>query len=114
MKFTVNCVYGDRPRTNPFLERLSAKHEGSHPEAEKGIRTSFQYIHERAPLNAARWLQGLYDQIDTLERLPERCAFARERQYLEEDLRQLSSSPSALSSESTRLGRWYTYFMFVT
>src|SRR5712692_3669480 len=41
------------------------------------------------PLNAARWLQGLYDQIDTLQRFPERCALAREREYLEEDLRQL-------------------------
>ena len=59
------------------------------PEAQEGIRNSFQYIYERAPLNAARWLQGVYDQIDTLERFPERCAFAREREYLEEDLRQL-------------------------
>jgi plasmid stabilization system protein ParE len=59
------------------------------PEAQAGIRESFQYIHERAPLNAARWLQGLYRQIDTLQRNPERCSFAREREYLEEDLRQL-------------------------
>jgi plasmid stabilization system protein ParE len=34
--------------------------------------------------------KGLYDQIDTLERFPERCAFAREREYLEENLRQLA------------------------
>lgn len=59
------------------------------PEAQAGIRESFNYIHERAPLNGARWLQGLYRQIDTLERNPERCSFARERAYLEEDLRQL-------------------------
>jgi plasmid stabilization system protein ParE len=59
------------------------------PEAQEGIRSSFKYIYERAPLNAARWLQGLYDRIDTLERFPERCGFAREREYLEEDLRQL-------------------------
>ena len=59
------------------------------PEAQAGIRQAFAYIQERAPLNAARWLQGLYKQIDTLERFPERCAFAREREYLEEDLRQL-------------------------
>ena len=59
------------------------------PEAQAGIRESFNYIHERAPLNAARWLQGLYQHIDTLERNPERCTFARERAYLEDDIRQL-------------------------
>ena len=59
------------------------------PEAQEGIRASFQYIHERSPLNAARWLQGLYDRIDTLERSPARCGTARERKYFEEDLRQL-------------------------
>ena len=59
------------------------------PEAQAGIRESFAYIHERSPMNAARWLQSLYRQIDTLERFPERCAFAREREYLDEELRQL-------------------------
>ena len=59
------------------------------PEAQAGIRSSFEYIYERAPLNASRWLQGLHDRIGTLERFPERCGFAREREYLEEDLRQL-------------------------
>lgn len=59
------------------------------PEAQAGIRESFLYIHDRSPLNAARWLQGLYDEIDSLERFPERCSYAREREYLEEDLRQL-------------------------
>ena len=59
------------------------------PEAQAEIRESFTYIHERSPLNAARWLQALYREIDTLERFPERCAFAREREYLDADLRQL-------------------------
>ncbi|MBY0506529.1 MAG: type II toxin-antitoxin system RelE/ParE family toxin [Bryobacteraceae bacterium] len=58
-------------------------------EAQTGIRESFLYIFERSPENAAVWLQGLYNQIDTLERTPERCAYARERIYLDEDLRQL-------------------------
>jgi len=31
----------------------------------------------------------LYSEIDTLETFPERCAFAREREYFEADLRQL-------------------------
>jgi plasmid stabilization system protein ParE len=59
------------------------------PEAQAGIRESFAYIHERSPLNAARWLQALYAGIDTLENLPERCSVAREREYLDEELRQL-------------------------
>jgi plasmid stabilization system protein ParE len=59
------------------------------PEAQDGIRESFEYIHQRAPLNGARWLQGLYQVIDTLERYPERCSIARESAYMEDDLRQL-------------------------
>jgi plasmid stabilization system protein ParE len=59
------------------------------PQAQAEIRESFAYIHERSPLNAARWLQALYREIDTLEKFPERCAFAREREYLDADLRQL-------------------------
>ncbi len=38
------------------------------PEGQTGIRESFLFIHERSP---------------------ERCAYSREREYLEEDLRQL-------------------------
>jgi plasmid stabilization system protein ParE len=59
------------------------------PEAQTNIRAALEYIHARSPLNAERWLQELYQQIDTLERFPERCSFAREKTYLEEDLRQL-------------------------
>ena len=70
------------------------------PEAQAGIRSAFDYIRKRAPLNAARWLQGLYQQIDTLERCPERCGFARERRYLEEDLRQLVLNLTALCFKS--------------
>ena len=59
------------------------------PEAQTGVRESFLYIHERSPLNAARWLRTLYKKIETLARMPERCGSAREQEYLEEDLRQL-------------------------
>jgi plasmid stabilization system protein ParE len=59
------------------------------PEGQAGIPEAFLYIHERSPLNAIRWLQGLYGEIDTLERFPERCSYAREREYLGGDLRQL-------------------------
>lgn len=59
------------------------------PEAEANIRESFLYIHERSPLNGERWLRGLYRHLETLENHPDRCAFARERPYLNVDLRQL-------------------------
>lgn len=59
------------------------------PEAQAGILESFAYIHDRSPLNAARWLEALYAQIETLEHFPQRCAKARESEYLDDDLRQL-------------------------
>ncbi len=59
------------------------------PEAEASIRESFLYILARSSLNAERWICRLYAEIDTLETFPERCAFAREREYLDDDLRQL-------------------------
>ena len=59
------------------------------PEAEQAALETFHYIFERAPLAATRWLRDLYRAIDALESFPERCAFAPERLYLEEDLRHL-------------------------
>lgn len=59
------------------------------PEAEAGIREAFTYIWERSTVQAERWLRQLYAKVDALEQFPERCAYARERVYLEEDLRQL-------------------------
>jgi plasmid stabilization system protein ParE len=59
------------------------------PEAELGIISAFRYIEEHSPLNAEKWLRGLYSRIDTLEQMPTRCALAREAQYFSEDLRQL-------------------------
>jgi plasmid stabilization system protein ParE len=59
------------------------------PEADCGITEAFLYSHGRSPLNAAKWLRGLYGRIDTLESAPKRCAFARESQYFGEALRQL-------------------------
>ncbi len=54
------------------------------PEAQASIRESFVYILSQSPLNADRWIRRLYAEIETLETFPKRCAFAREREYLEE------------------------------
>jgi plasmid stabilization system protein ParE len=57
------------------------------PEAEENIAESFAYIERRSPLNAARWLRGIFKVIHTLEHFPRRCAIARETQYLGQQLR---------------------------
>jgi toxin ParE1/3/4 len=59
------------------------------PQGEEGLLQGFQYIFERAPLAGIRWLRGFYRAIDSLESFPERCPFAPERLFLEEDLRHL-------------------------
>jgi plasmid stabilization system protein ParE len=59
------------------------------PRAEDAIRSAFRYIAERAPMNAERWLHGLYSSISTLETFPKRCSLARENEYFDEELRQL-------------------------
>ena len=60
------------------------------PEAEAGIVSAFHYIQQRALASAAKWLSGLYKKINTLERMPRRCASARESLYFGENLRQLA------------------------
>jgi plasmid stabilization system protein ParE len=59
------------------------------PTAERQTRDAFKYIHERAPLNAGRWLVGIRDAIKTLEMFPARCGIAPESKYLGVELRQL-------------------------
>ena len=58
-------------------------------EAHDELAEAFWHIHDDSPANAKIWLQGLYDKIDSLESMPERCAFARENDKFEEELRQL-------------------------
>ncbi|MGD0769040.1 MAG: type II toxin-antitoxin system RelE/ParE family toxin [Tepidisphaeraceae bacterium] len=58
------------------------------PEAEATIAAAFDYIAERSPLNAARWLRDLYKQIDGLEEFPRRFGEARERPHVFEEIRQ--------------------------
>lgn len=57
------------------------------PTAEAELMSAFWYIHARAPLNAQRWLKGIYRAIDSLEMLPNRCGVAPEAKYLGEPIR---------------------------
>jgi plasmid stabilization system protein ParE len=58
------------------------------PEAEANITAAFEYIYQRSPMNATRWIRGLYSRIETFEEFPGRCGIAREAQQGGEDLRQ--------------------------
>jgi plasmid stabilization system protein ParE len=58
-------------------------------EVDAGIRDAFFYIHEQSPQNAKAWLQGLYEAIGTLEKMPERCPCIREQGAFDEQVRNL-------------------------
>lgn len=57
------------------------------PAAEAEAREAFEYINARAPMNAARWLQGLHQVIARLEIFPGHGR-APESDFLDYDLRQ--------------------------
>jgi plasmid stabilization system protein ParE len=58
------------------------------PEAQANIEAAYEYIAERSPLNATRWLRDLYRQIDRLEKFPRRFGEAREQRYVSDEIRQ--------------------------
>ena len=62
------------------------------PEAETGIVAAFRYLRARSPLNAEKWLRALYQKIEMLEQMPERCGLAREKRFF----------------LATRFGNWYS------
>ncbi|HEY6392943.1 MAG TPA: type II toxin-antitoxin system RelE/ParE family toxin [Bryobacteraceae bacterium] len=57
-------------------------------EAQAGIRECFEYIHERSPPNAARGFRRFTEKL-TPWKGSRSCAFARGREYLDDELRQL-------------------------
>ena len=61
------------------------------PTARQEILEAFDYIRtdRQAPINAARWLDGMIQAINDLTHYPEGCALARENDEFKEDLRQL-------------------------
>lgn len=83
------------------------------PEAEAAIISAFQYIADRAPMNAERWLRKLYLCIATLETFPRRYALARESEYFEEELRQLifKSHRIIFRIDEKRSTVWVLYFV---
>ena len=43
----------------------------------------------KAPLDAQRWLERIWDAVDSLERFPRRAALAEEAAYVDYEVRQL-------------------------
>lgn len=59
------------------------------PTAESDTETIWDFIAEDSPENAARFVSQLEEQIDTLERFPERCPLIPENEVLSSDYRHL-------------------------
>ncbi len=56
------------------------------------IRNQAHYLafEQKASLNAKRWLKGLWDKIDSLEKWPKRFSLAQENNYRPYEIRQLT------------------------
>ena len=55
-------------------------------------------VDAQAPVNAQRWLESVWDAVDSLERFPRRCARAEEDAYVAYGVRHLviGSQPAAV------------------
>ncbi|MEX2215457.1 MAG: type II toxin-antitoxin system RelE/ParE family toxin [Phycisphaeraceae bacterium] len=59
------------------------------PRAEAEISDAARFIARDSPLNARRWYDGIFEAIMGLDEMPHRYAFAREKETLNIELRQL-------------------------
>jgi len=58
--------------------------------ADVDLEEAYCWIRDNhSPTRAAKWREGLYAKVDTLERMPERCGFAPENDWCDFELRQL-------------------------
>lgn len=57
------------------------------PDARDEALAAAEYIALEAPLNAIRWYRGLEKAIKSVEYMPNRCAIARETEFLGVELR---------------------------
>jgi len=58
------------------------------PRVHDQIEVAFEYIFEQSEQNGIRWLQGIFDVIDTLETMPTRCGFVSEKHGFDREIRQ--------------------------
>lgn len=56
--------------------------------ARNDLREAYQRAASRAPRTAARWLDRFQQSLDTLERNPQRCSFARQNGKVDVEVRE--------------------------
>lgn len=59
------------------------------PTAKAEIKEAYQWIFDETPAQAAKWLSGISDAINSLSTFPERCALAPESNAFDVEVRQL-------------------------
>lgn len=61
------------------------------PRALSDAEEVYQWIAtvQLAPLNAARWFNGVFEAIATLNEFPQRCSHAPENEFFDREIRQL-------------------------
>ena len=59
------------------------------PPAGRDIEAAYLYIQASSPASADRWLKGIETAIQSLARMPKRCALARESKEFLVEIRQL-------------------------
>ena len=57
--------------------------------AQRDIAEAYLWLAEREPDAAARWFNGIYDTIGSLEIFPERCPLAPESKTLRTEIREV-------------------------
>ena len=59
------------------------------PEAEQGIKQAYYWVSKYSPRQARQWLEGIYQAVMSLGKMPLRCSLAFENSFFEEEIRQL-------------------------
>lgn len=58
-------------------------------EAEQGIKQAYYWVSNYSPRQARQWLEGIYQAIMSLAKMPLRCSLAFENNFFEAEIRQL-------------------------
>ncbi|MDF5729931.1 MAG: type II toxin-antitoxin system RelE/ParE family toxin [Rhizonema sp. PD38] len=83
------------------------------PEAQDGIRRAYEWIVEYSPNLVSTWMNGLFQAILSLERMPLRCPLAFENDLFDEELRQLLYGKKGKVYRILTIRRSEVYVLFV-
>ncbi len=86
------------------------------PEAEQGIKQAYYWVSKYSPRQARQWLEGIYQAVMSLEKMPLRCSLAFENNFFEEEIRQLlygkGKIPIASCLQLSMRQVQYKFYMF--